>query len=100
MRDPFTPGPAVPFSGFKYYKAGKPIRESTRTADFRKAAQILRQRLAEAESNPTESPRIEQLADDLFRDYRINGYRSLDDVEARWRLHLKPVSGLDPSNRT
>jgi integrase len=81
----------------KYFKAGKPIRESTRTADFRKAAQILRQRLAEVESNPAESPRIEQLADGLFHDYRINEHRSLGDVEARWRLHLKPVFGSLPA---
>jgi integrase len=49
--------------------------------------------LAEAEFNPADSPRIEQLADDLFRDYRINELRSLEDVKARWRLHLKPFLG-------
>ena len=38
----------------------------------------------------TERVRIEELADDLLRDYRINGKRSLDDVKARWKLHLKP----------
>jgi len=30
----------------------------------------------------------------MFRDYRINGRKSLDDVEARWLLHLKPFFGL------
>jgi hypothetical protein len=62
--------PRSPFLWVKYYSAGKPIRESTRTRDFRKAAQILRQRLAEVGSDPVDSPRIEQLVDDLFRDYR------------------------------
>jgi integrase len=81
----------------QYFKAGKPIRESTRTADFRQAVRLLRQRLAEAESNPADSPRIEQLADDLFRDYRINELRSLGDVETRWRLHLKPFLGSLPA---
>jgi len=81
----------------KFYRAGKPIRESTRTGDFREAARFLRQRLAEVESNPADSPRIEQLADELFRDYRINEYRSLNDVEARWRLHLKPCFGSLPA---
>ena len=38
-----------PYLWIKYYEAGKPIRESTRTADFRMAARLLRQRLAEAE---------------------------------------------------
>ena len=55
--------PRSPFLWIKYYKAGKPIRESTRTADFAQAARFLRQRLAEAESNPADSPRIEQLAE-------------------------------------
>jgi integrase len=73
------------------------MRESTRTADFREAARFLRQRLAEAESSPADSPKIERLADELFRDYRINERRSLDDVEARWRLHLKPYLGSLPA---
>jgi integrase len=85
--------PRSSFLWIKYYKAGKPIRESTRTSDFTKAARLLRQRLTEAESKPAEGPRIEQLADDLFRDYRINEHRSLNDVQARWRLHLKPFLG-------
>jgi len=75
--------PRSPFLWVKYYKAGKPIRESSRTADFAKAARLLRQRLTEAESSPGDSPRVARLADDLFRDYRINGHRSLDDVQAR-----------------
>ena len=89
--------PRSPFLWIKYYSAGKPIRESTRTADSRKAACLLRQRLTEAESNPADGLRIEQLADDLFRDYQINELRSLDDVEARWRLHLKPFLGSVPA---
>lgn len=85
--------PRSPFLWIKYYKAGKPKRESTRTADIRKASRFLRQRLAEAESIQAEVLRIEQLVDDLFRDYRINEHRSLPDVQARWRLHLKPFFG-------
>jgi hypothetical protein len=85
--------PRSPFLWIKYYKAGKPIRESTRTGDQVRAARFLRQRLAEVGSDTTESPRIEQLVDDLFRDYRINEQRSLDDVKTRWRLHLKTVWG-------
>jgi integrase len=85
--------PHSPFLWIKYYKAGKPIRESTRTGDSVKAARFLRQRLAEVGSDPADSPRIEDLVDDLFRDYRINEQRSLDDVKTRWRLHLKPFLG-------
>jgi integrase len=89
--------PRSPFLWIKYYRAGKPIRESTRTADSRKAACFLRQRLAEAESNPADSPRVEQLASNLFREYSINGHKSLDDAKARWRLHLKPFLGSMPA---
>jgi integrase len=53
--------------------------------------------LAEVGSDPAESPRIEQLVDDLFRDYRMKEQRSLDDVKARWRLHLKPFFGSVPA---
>jgi len=89
--------PRSPFLWIKYYRRGKPIRESTRTGDPVKAARFLRQRLAEVASDPSESPRIEQLVDDLFRDYRIKEQRSLDDVQARWHLHLKPFFGSLPA---
>src|SRR5664279_1124665 len=89
--------PRSPFLWIKYYKAGKPIRESTRTADSTKSARLLRQRLAEIESNQARGVRIEQLASDLFRDYRINEHRSLTDVQARWRLHLRPLLGSVPA---
>jgi len=29
----------------------------------------------------------------FLRDYRINGRKSIDDVEARWKYHLKPFFG-------
>jgi integrase-like protein len=43
-------------------------------------------------------PRIEritvaELAEDVVRDYRINGKKSLDAAERRWKLHLKPYFG-------
>ncbi len=91
--------PRSPFLWIKYYQRGKPIRESTRTGDPAKAARFLRQRLAEVASDPAESPRIEQLVDDLFRDYRIKEQRSLDDVQARWHLHLKPFFGSVPTTQ-
>lgn len=89
--------PRSPFLWIKYYKRGKPIRESTRTGDLGKASRLLHQRLAEVVPDPAESPRIEHLVDDLFRDYRINQRRSLDDVKTRWRLHLKPFLGSVPA---
>ena len=83
----------------KYSRNGKPYRESTKTTDKRKADKLLKVRLAEITSGTFAGPqvervRIEDLADDFLRDYRINGKKSLDDVEARWRLHLKPFFGF------
>ena len=37
--------------------------------------------------------RVDELADDFLRDYRINGRKSLPDAETRWKLHLKPFFG-------
>jgi integrase len=36
---------------------------------------------------------VEELAEDFLRDYRINGKSSLEDAEARWRLHIQPFFG-------
>lgn len=82
----------------KYYRNGKAYRESTHKTDEKEAQDFLTRRLGEIVtgnfSGPkTERVRIDELADDLLRDYRINGKRSLGDVEARWKLHLKPFFG-------
>ena len=82
----------------KYHRNGSYFRESTRTADKRKATRILSQRLAEISTGSFVGPAHEritvgELADSLFRDYRINGRKTLDDVQTRWRLHLEPFFG-------
>jgi integrase len=82
----------------KYYRHGKPFRESTKTTDKAEAKQFLKQRLAEIATGNFYGPAVEriavaELADDFLRDYRINGRKSLDDAEARWKLHLEPFFG-------
>ena len=82
----------------KYYRNGKPFRESTRTTERSKAQQFLRKRLAEITTGDFYGPRcerirVDELAEDLIREYRINGRSSLPDVEARWKLHLMPFFG-------
>jgi len=82
----------------KYYRNGKPYRESTRKTNAKEAQDFLKQRLAEIVTGnfygpKSERVRIDELADDLLRDYRINGKRSLGHAEARWKLHLKPFFG-------
>jgi len=37
--------------------------------------------------------KVDELAEDFLRDYRINGKKSIDDAEARWKLHLGPWFG-------
>ncbi len=79
----------------RYFKNGKRFRESAHTSDRRKAERLLQRRLAQIATGTFEGTRAErtkvgELADDFLRDYRINGRKSLDDVEARWTLHLKP----------
>jgi hypothetical protein len=75
----------------QYYRDGKMHRESTGTADKRKATRVLSRRLAEISTGSFTAPdvariRISELAEDFLRDYRINGRSSIDDAEARWRL--------------
>jgi integrase len=82
----------------KYHRNGKPIRESAHTTKVKEAEKLLRSRLATISSGTYVGPKLEkvpvsELADDLVREYRINGRKSIDDLEARWELHLKPFFG-------
>jgi integrase len=79
----------------QFYRNGKMFRESTATSDKRKATRILARRLGEVASGTFVGPKVErvrisELAKDFLRDYRINSKASIDDAEARWRLHLEP----------
>jgi integrase len=83
----------------KYSRCGRSYRESTHSSDKRKAEKMLKVRLAEITSGTFVGPqaervRIQELAEDLLREYRINGRKSIDDVTARWNLHLKPFFGV------
>ena len=73
----------------KYHRHGKPYRESSHTMNKRKAENILKTRLAEITTGNFLGPQIEkikveELATDFLRDYRINGRKSLEDVKTRW----------------
>ena len=82
----------------RYYRNGKSFRESTRTTEYGEATKFLRKRLAEITTGNFYGPkaeriRVDELAEDFLRDYRVNGRKSLDDAKARWELHLKPFFG-------
>jgi len=85
----------------QYYRNGTIHRESSGTADRRKAEKFLQKRLAEVSTGNFIGPRIEritvaELIDDLFRKYgtgEIEGKKSLAWSERRWNKHLKPFFG-------
>ena len=82
----------------KYYRNGRAFAESAKTNDLEKAEKYLQRRLAQIITGTFIGPRAErikvsELADGFLREYRINGRKSMNDAETRWKLHLKPVFG-------
>jgi integrase len=83
----------------QYHRNGKAIREPANTTDEAEAHKFLKDRLASIVKKTFVGPemeriRVEELAEGLLRDYRIDGKKSIDDVKARWELHLKPFFGV------
>jgi integrase len=79
----------------KYYRNGVPIRESSGSNKVKAAEKLLRLRIGAISSGtyiPLQVTKtlVSELGDDLLREYKINGRKSIDDLTARWDLHLKP----------
>ena len=79
----------------KYYKAGKPYRESSRSRKEADARRLLRKREGEiAQGKPPgiyfDRIRFEELAEDFLTDYRVNRRKSLKRAEQSL-AHLKRV---------
>lgn len=82
----------------KYYRNGKPYRESTRSTKEADAKRLLRKREGEIAEGKLpgvyfDKVRFDELAEDLLNDYRINGKSTLDNVERVVNLHLAPFFG-------
>ena len=82
----------------KYYRDGRAIVESSRTDDKTEAKKLLRQREADLDRGLPLGPKVGRIrfteaATDVLNDYRVNGRRSIDELERRIRLHLRPVFG-------
>ena len=82
----------------KYYRDGTPIRESTGSTSKARANRKLLERLRAVSGGEPfriglEKIKASELAEDFLQDYRINELKSLDDAEARWRLHLRDFFG-------
>lgn len=77
----------------KYYRAGKPYRESTHSGKVTKAQRLLKLREGQVVENRfpglrVEKVRFEELEQDLLNDYRVNGKKSIERVEMSLK-HLK-----------
>lgn len=83
----------------KYYRNGVPYRQSANTTNKRKAQRLLQRKIGEIATHNFVEPKAEKtlvrelVENGVFRDYTINGKKSLDDVKTRWKLHLEPVFG-------
>ena len=82
----------------QYYRNGKVYRQSAGTAKRRQAERLLQTKLAEIANHTFIAPRsertlVKELAEDVFRDYKIREQKSLDDAKTRWEKHLALVFG-------
>jgi integrase len=79
----------------KYYRNGRPIRESSGSTKESDAIQLLRIREGDIAHGLPVNPklnriRFDEAAQDLKTEYTVNGRRSSDELERRIRLHLLP----------
>jgi len=82
----------------KYYSGGKPHFESSESTKKGVAKRLLRDREGSVERGELVNPRMNrvtlgELAEDVFNDYRMNRYKTLDDIKRRFKKHLLPFFG-------
>ncbi len=80
----------------KYYSDGRPMRESSEGTKESDARKLLKLREGEVVKGVPVMPkrvRFSELAEDVVNDYRVNGRRSLRDLEMRLRRHVLPFFG-------
>jgi integrase len=85
----------------KYYKDGKPYRESSKSSKKGVAERLLKKREGEVVDGKTPGSvfakvKFDELAADLLTDYKHNGRKTTAWVERKIRLHLKPFLGGMP----
>jgi integrase len=80
----------------KYYRNGKPFRESSKSQKFSDAKRLLRRREGEVAIGELVNPeqvRFDELAEDFLNDYRTNNRKSLVWAKRRLEQHLTPFFG-------
>jgi integrase len=74
------------------------MRKSTGTDNLKEAERMLNLETGRIATGTDVDPRkqkitVADLAERFLRDYRNNKRKSIDDAEARWKLHLQPFFG-------
>ena len=82
----------------RYNENGRRYEESSGSTKEAEAKSLLRLREGDIERNVALTPKVGRIrfdegAKDVLNDYRTNRKRSLDDVERRIELYLKPFFG-------
>jgi integrase len=82
----------------KYYRHGKPFRETSKSENARDARRLLTKREGEIGTGnflgpKTERVRFEELAADFLNDYRANNRKSLVSAKRRIKRQLAPFFG-------
>jgi hypothetical protein len=87
---------ALPTWWIKYYRDGRPLRESSHSEDFAEAEKLLKRRQGEIVTGKfaglnVERIRVGELLDDVVQDYQINRRKSLVQLNSRLKNHLRPA---------
>lgn len=82
----------------KFYRHGKPFRESSHSDSYEEAERLLKRRQGEVVTGRfaglgPERTRMSELFADVLEDYRMQRRASADDVDSRIRVHLNPAFG-------
>jgi integrase len=82
----------------KYYRDGKPLYETSGSAKHDDAKDLLKRREGDVARGVPVTPKvqritIDELLADVVTDYKVNGKRSIADLERRIDLHLTPYFG-------
>ena len=80
----------------KYYRAGKPYRESTHAEKESEAKRLLRLREGQIVENRfsglrVERIRFEELSQDLLNDYKVNNKKSIDRVDPKTEIGFDSI---------
>lgn len=82
----------------KWYRDGRPFRESSGSTRKADAEKLLRRREGQLSRGliitaKTDRITLSELSKDVISDYRIQGRRTVKDIERRFKMHILPFFG-------